>query len=106
MSNRITEKMLHGSLQFFCKLSGIPYGHYRKTPDGSGRLGNGAFDTIPNGLDISGAYGGWRVEQIDSKGGTGVSDVFCSGYRSKRELYDIIHAAINTLRLTNHEVTK
>jgi hypothetical protein len=39
---------------------------------------------------VSGAYGGWKLVQIVSEGGAERS--ITSGYRTKREVYELIHA--------------
>ena len=40
---------------------------------------------------LAGAYGGWKLVQMMTTGG-GIRDIFRRGYRTKRELYDLIYA--------------
>ena len=54
---------------------------------------------------LSGAYGGWKLEQIVNEHG-GTKDIFNSGYTTKRELNSQLHAfltGLETYRDTNQE---
>ena len=54
---------------------------------------------------LSGAYGGWKLEQLVNEQG-GTKDVFNSGYTTKRELNSQLHAfltGLETYRDTNRE---
>lgn len=42
---------------------------------------------------LESAYGGWRLCRIVSVGGS-TQDVLCTGYTTKRKLYDLISAYI------------
>ena len=54
---------------------------------------------------LAGAYGGWKLEQIVNEHG-GTKDIFHSGYSTKRELNNQLHAfltGLETYRDTNQE---
>ncbi len=65
---RITKKRLENRLRYLCKQLGLPCGHWAQGD-------NGEWTTQPNGLglDHAACYGGWQLQQIDGKGGTGVT---------------------------------
>jgi hypothetical protein len=43
----------------------------------------------PGSYILAGAYGGWQLQRIHPSGG---NESVTTGYRSKRELLDLIHA--------------
>jgi hypothetical protein len=43
----------------------------------------------PEAFCLQGAYGGWQLQRIHPSGG---NESVTTGYRSKRELLDLIHA--------------
>jgi len=43
----------------------------------------------PGSFVLQGAYGGWQLQRIHPSGG---NESVTTGYRSKRELLDLIHA--------------
>ena len=43
----------------------------------------------PGAFCLQGAYGGWQLQRIHPSGG---NESVTTGYRSKRELLDLIHA--------------
>lgn len=45
---------------------------------------------------LSGAYGGWCLHRMDNKSG-GITTPINSGYVSKRELYNLMHAYLRGL---------
>lgn len=55
-------------------------------------VGANAVAHQPGSYILAGAYGGWQLQQIVGSGSDqGVAAVF-PGYRSKRELLELIHA--------------
>lgn len=68
---------------------------------------------ITGGLALSGAYGGWQVQQIIGQDGTdpnrdgqpctGVRTPFGGGYISTREMYRMLQGAIDGLDLAERE---
>lgn len=82
---RITKRDLDGAVDRLNVLAGYPEGTPLWTRDADGK--NRA--TIGMYL-LSGAYGGWKLEQIVSDGG-GVRSI-THGYLPKREVYNMIHA--------------
>ncbi len=53
----------------------------------------GATEGQPGSYTLQGAYGGWQLQQVVGTGTvlTGATAIF-AGYRSKRELLELIHA--------------
>lgn len=121
---RITRKDAEQALRCFAARAGLPYGHYVKSGAGTGtiavtqvgrtftahRLGAehvGSTYVLTGGLVLDGAYGGYQVQQIiGMEGGreadrpcTGVRTPFGSGYRSAREIFVMLNAATDGLRL-------
>lgn len=83
MAKRITLSMLNRSLEAFCKLTGLP------SDDGKMK---------PNTLYVSGAYDGWRVEQI-SPTGNGSSPVWSHAFGPALSVYNEIETARRTLSI-------
>lgn len=69
-------------------LTGSPIEPYTKSPEGKFKANLGNYH-------IDSAYGGNKLVRMCSIGG-GITSI-SSGYVSRRELYDIIHAMINFL---------
>jgi hypothetical protein len=70
---RITEKDLQAVVDRINRTTGSPMKW--------GDVGN---------YQLDGAYGGWRLVRVVNKSG-GVTDI-TSGYRSKRDVYDLMHS--------------
>ena len=126
---RITRKDAEQALRVYCERAGLPYGHYVSGPahdapdtieiEQSGRMftahllgvrgDDHGFYVITGGMALSGAYGGWQVQQIigldgsdpnrDGKPCTGVRTPFGGGYRTAREVYTMLRGAIEGLEL-------
>ena len=78
---RITEKMLQRKVEYLNKILDRPATPWTKTAEGTkANLGN---------IHLSGAYGGWCVEEMRTAGG-GVNHIrgLETGYVSKRELFN------------------
>ena len=54
---------------------------------------------------IQGAYGGWKLERIENAAG-GCSDVFGSGFVSRRDLYNMLFAMLDGIRIAQATVDK
>jgi hypothetical protein len=52
-------------------------------------VGANAVAHQPGTYVLAGAYGGWQLQRIHPSGG---NESVTTGYRSKRELLDLIHA--------------
>ena len=78
---RITEKMLQIKVDYLNKILDRPAAPWTKTAEGAkANIGN---------IHLSGAYGGWCVEEMCTDGG-GVNHMrgLETGYVSKRELFN------------------
>ena len=127
----ITRKDAEQALRVYCERARLPYGHYttrdNASPEGAlmvltieqagrrypahllYRREHDSLYVITGGLALSGAYGGWQVQQIigldgsdpnrDGEPCTGVRTPFGGGYRSAREIYNMLHGAIDGLEL-------
>jgi len=84
---RITQKDLEAVVNRINIITKSPTSSYTKNPDGKYTPNGGNFH-------LDGAYGGWKLVRMCKDGSTGVEDVFHSGYCSKRELYNLMHAFI------------
>ncbi len=67
---RITNKDLEASVRVLNQLIGIENGK-------------------PGSFCLQGAYGGWQLQRVCESGGI---ESVITGFRPKRELYDLIHA--------------
>ena len=83
---RITSKHLEGLVCRLNTLTNNPVGQYTILPGGKYQANVGNYH-------LDGAYGGWSLRQVVNKSG-GESDIFNSGYCTKKALYDMIHAYI------------
>ena len=86
MTQRITEKILRGSVESLNLVSGQPVEPYTIGEDGNyhANIGNYHLDQ---------AYGGSQLAQMVNDGG-GITTISCGGYVTKRELYNQIQALI------------
>lgn len=82
---RITVKNLETLAALINRLAGMPEEPYTKTDAGK---------YIPNAgcYHLEGAYGGYKLVQMSLNGGSGTSDALSTGYVSKRELHNAMHA--------------
>lgn len=78
---RIIERDLQGLCDRLNELTSSPS---KQWIDGSAQIGN---------FHISSAYGGHALHRMHNTAG-GVEDILNAGYRTKRELYEQIHAYI------------
>jgi hypothetical protein len=85
---RVTEKDLQAAVDRINQITGKDLKPYSKKEDGS-------FSPNPGVYHLDSAYGGWSLVQM-METGTGVRSII-SGFRPKRELYDMIHAFISGL---------
>lgn len=83
---RITEKQLQSLIDHLNKITNSPATPYAKDETGkyTAQVGNYHLDC---------AYGGYNLARMCSAGG-GISHPITSGYMTKRELYNLIHAYI------------
>jgi hypothetical protein len=90
---RITEKQLESLVQWINELTNSPATSYTRTEDGksSANIGN---------YHLYFAYGGVNLHRMTNTGG-GVSTPLGGGTRTKRELFNQLHAFINGLRAKN-----
>ena len=88
MTNRITEKQLQAVVDRINIATGSPIASYVEI--------DGKFTAQPGNYHLDGAYGGWKLSRMSNQGG-GTSDVFHSGFCTKRELYDQLHAFLRGL---------
>jgi hypothetical protein len=90
---RITEKQLESLVQWVNELTNSPPTSYTRTEDGklSANIGN---------YHLYFAYGGVNLHRMTNTGG-GVNTPLGEGTRTKRELFNQLHAFINGLRAKN-----
>jgi hypothetical protein len=90
---RITEKQLESLVQWVNELTNSPATSYTRTEDGklSANIGN---------YHLYHAYGGVNLHRMTNTGG-GVNTPLGEGTRTKRELFNQLHAFINGLRAKN-----
>jgi hypothetical protein len=91
---RITEKQLESLVQWVNELTNSPSTSYTRTEDGklSANIGN---------YHLYFAYGGVNLHRMTNTSG-GVNTPLGGGTRTKRELFNQLHAFINGLR-ANHD---
>lgn len=87
--DRITRANLDWLVERINKATGNPLTTYTKTKDGKYKANIGNYH-------LSGAYGGWALEQICSDGG-GVHSTFGCGHVPKRDLYNRMRAFLEGL---------
>lgn len=93
MSDTITIRHLEGMVKAINKAAKTPMASYTKSADGS-------YKPNANNYHLSGAYGGYALEQMTSReGGTGVSSVFNCGHVPKRDLYNRMRAFLSGLEI-------
>jgi hypothetical protein len=90
---RITEKQLESLVHWVNELTNSPPTSYTRTEDGklSANIGN---------YHLYFAYGGVNLHRMTNTGG-GVNTPLGEGTRTKRELFNQLHAFINGLRAKN-----
>jgi hypothetical protein len=90
---RITEKQLESLVQWVNELTNSPPTSYTRNEDGklSANIGN---------YHLYHAYGGVNLHRMTNTGG-GVNTPLGEGTRTKRELFNQLHAFINGLRAKN-----
>ena len=90
---RITEKQLESLVQWVNELTNSPATSYTRTEGGklSANIGN---------YHLYYAYGGVNLHRMTNTGG-GVNTPLGEGTRTKRELFNQLHAFINGLRAKN-----
>lgn len=81
---RITIGTLKLKVDYLNRITGSPETSYTRK--------NGQFKANPGNYHISGAYGGWSLERMHNEGG-GVESII-SGFRPKRELFELICAYV------------
>lgn len=100
MNNRITVKNLESVINYLNKITG-------NKPEPYTRDENNKFIVNPGVYHLTGAYGGHKLEQMDSIG-SGSHDALNTGFTSKKSLYYAIHNYINGieagLKLKNTEL--
>jgi hypothetical protein len=90
---RITEKQLESLVQWINELTNSPATSYTRTDDKlTANIGN---------YHLYYAYGGVNLHRMSNEGG-GVSTPLGGGTRTKRELFNQLHAFINGIQ-TNRE---
>jgi hypothetical protein len=90
---RITEKQLEALVSWINELTGSPATSYTRNDEGklSANIGN---------YHLYHAYGGVNLHRMSNEGG-GVNTPLGGGTRTKRELFNQLHAFINGLRAKN-----
>jgi hypothetical protein len=90
---RITEKQLEALVSWINELTGSPATSYTRNDEGklSANIGN---------YHLYYAYGGVNLHRMTNEGG-GVNTPLGGGTRTKRELFNQLHAFINGLRAKN-----
>lgn len=86
MASRITEKMLENLVSEINHLTGSPNTPYSRDQNGKlrGNIGN---------YHLSYAYGGVNLHRMSNESG-GINCPISSGYKTKRELYEMMHSFI------------
>ena len=91
MTYRITEKMLEAGIVRINEALNVSNDCYKLTRTGKVRRDKSGHALVNVGTCyLSCAYGGYRVEQMCSGGGS--RDLLSTGYETKRHVYDMISA--------------
>jgi hypothetical protein len=86
--NRITEKDLESTVEYLNRLTDSPSTPYTRIDDKlQANIGN---------YHLSHAYGGVKLHRMVNEGG-GVREPISTGYTTKRDLYNQMHAFIRGL---------
>jgi hypothetical protein len=86
--NRITDKDLQGTVDYLNRLTDSPDTPYTRIDDKlQANIGN---------YHLSHAYGGVKLHRMVNEGG-GVREPISTGYTTKRDLYNQMHAFIRGL---------
>lgn len=88
MIQRITQAQLESMVKTINRLTQNPEETYTRE--------NGRCQANVGNYHLSGAYGGWRLDQVCGTGG-GIRSI-SDGYVSKRELYNFMRAFIYGIR--------
>lgn len=94
MSERITEARLERAVKTLNEALGYPIAPYA---EGKDEHGNRRLIPQPRNIHVAGAYGGWRLEQMDPNGGSGTRDV-TGGFGPRRAVYDEVQAMLWAIR--------
>lgn len=94
MTTRITEKQLRAVVDRINAATGSPLYPYLEI--------NGKWTAQIGNYHLDMAYGGVKLARMCSEGG-GTSDVLRSGFCTKRELYDQLHAFLRGLEAKVNE---
>lgn len=97
---RITDKHLDGLINRLNKLTGNPETYCTTTKNEDGA--NASFKTNVGHYHVSYAYGGCELQQVVNEGGA-VSTPLNTGFTTKRDLYEKIHAFIKGIELGRGE---
>lgn len=91
MRNRITEKMLENLVSEINHLTGSPATPYTRDSNGNlrGNIGN---------YHLSHAYGGVNLHRMSNESG-GINCPISHGYKTKRELFDLLHSFIRGIEI-------
>jgi len=89
--NRITDKDLEGTVSYLNRLTNSPLTPYT-------RIGDKLTANIDN-YHLSYAYGGVKLHRMVNEGG-GVREPISTGYTTKRDLYNQIHAFIRGIEVS------
>jgi len=92
---RITMNYLEASVRRINEITGNKLEPYTDTGIAMWLSGNRFKINIGN-YHLSGAYGGWALYQMETKGG-GVKDIFECGHVPKKELYNRMDGFIKGL---------
>ena len=94
MTDRITEARLQRAVDALNEAFGYPIAPYAEGHDAAG---NRRFIPQARNIHVAGAYGGWRLEQMDPNGGSGTRDVG-GGFGPRRQVYDQVQAMLWAVR--------
>ena len=100
MTDRYTRKDAENALECLAEALGKPLGSYRELKAGEvSTYGSETHTTIPGGwyLDCNATYGGCVIQEMDDRGGTGVSQPFGSMRHSYRDFCDMVYFTMNAL---------
>ena len=86
MAQQVTKRDLEGVVKRINLAAGMPLTPYTKS--------GGKYIANIGNYHLDWAYGGVKLSRMSSAGG-GTSDPLYSGYTTKRELYNMLHAFVN-----------
>jgi hypothetical protein len=82
---RISKDDLERKVEYLNRMKNRPLEPWKK--------GNGALKSNIGNYHLSGAYGGWQLNEMVNESG-GVRDIFRCGFTTKRDLYNLISAML------------